>query len=229
MSFRWVLIGGSLLAHGGIVVALGGIRAPASLAATAIEVTETTREPPPPARVEAPPPPSELAPRARSRAKATEAPPADVAPKTPSSSLANLPDFGLELSGGGAPGGLAVARPADPAPRAAPVTKTLERTPAPQKDADGCAEGPSKPKLLDLPRPTYTEAARAAGLEGKVRVELTVDESGRVVAVRALSTLGLGLDEAALAAAKAASFEPAMRCGRPSRSTFTISIRFAAS
>jgi len=59
-------------------------------------------------------------------------------------------------------------------------------------------------------------------------VELTVDETGRVVEVRVLQGLGYGLDEAALAAARSATFEPALRCGKPSRATFTISMRFTA-
>ena len=81
---------------------------------------------------------------------------------------------------------------------------------------------------INVPQPAFTEAARAAGVEGKVRVELTVDETGRVVDVRVLQGLGYGLDEAALSAARSATFEPALRCGKPSRATFTISMRFTA-
>jgi periplasmic protein TonB len=229
-SFRWVLIGGSLLAHGGLVVALGGIRTPAAIAATAIDVTETTKKeaPPPVAEVEPPPPQNDAPPRAPPM-KAAAAPPPEAAPSPVSPSLANLPDLGLELSGGGG-GGPGLAVPAvdrAPLPRALPITKTLEKTPP--KAADACTEGPAKPKLLNLPQPSYTEAARSAGVEGKVRVEVTVDENGKVVDVRILSALGHGLDEAALAAARAASFQPAMRCGRASRATFTIAMRFSAS
>jgi periplasmic protein TonB len=77
-----------------------------------------------------------------------------------------------------------------------------------------------------VPQPLGTEAARAAGIEGKVRVQLTVDETGHVVDVKLLQGLGYGLDEAALAAAKRAEFEPALRCGKPTRATFNISMRF---
>jgi periplasmic protein TonB len=66
----------------------------------------------------------------------------------------------------------------------------------------------------------------AAGIEGKVRVQLTVDETGRVVDVKLLQGLGYGLDEAALAAARQAEFEPAVRCGKAARATFNISMRF---
>ncbi len=233
MSFRWALIGGSLLAHGGLVVALGGIRTPVAIEATSIEVTESKRQPPPAAQVEPPPPPPPVdePPQRPRKAKAADAPPPPEAPPTATQpqALGNLPDFGLELSGGGGQGGIKVLAPG-PTTRApaAPVAKTLSKA-APAKPTDACADPPAKPKLLNLPQPVYTQAARASGLEGKVRVQLTVDESGKVVDVQALSSLGQGLDEAALAAARGATFEPAIRCGRPSRSTFTISIRFSAS
>jgi protein TonB len=228
-SVRWALIGGSLLVHGGLVVALGGIRAPAAIVATAIDVTETTKKkeepPPPPAEVEPTPPPE--APKRAVKAAAA-APPPEAAPTPAAPSLAALPDLGLEMSGGGSGTGMAVpaAAPAAPARTSAPVQKTLERAPP---KADDCTDPPAKPKLLNLPQPAYTEDARAAGVEGKVRVELTVDETGKVASVKVLSSLGHGLDEAAVAAAKGATFEAAIRCGRPSRATFTIAIRFSAS
>jgi len=233
MSLRAVLIGGSLLAHAVAVVALGAVRAPEAITATAIEVVETTKPepPPPPANVEpAPEPvvPPDPPPRAqRAKAPAEAAPPAD-APAPAPNALAALPDLGLELSGGGGPGGMAVP-PAAPAPRAAPTTKTLAAAPAPKRVQDACDEPPAKPKLVKLPQPAYTDTARAAGIEGKVRLEIVVDETGKVIDVKPLTSLGHGLDEAAIAAARAATFEPAQRCGRPSRSTFTIAIRFAAS
>ncbi|MDF2692926.1 MAG: uncharacterized protein K0S65_1309 [Labilithrix sp.] len=232
MSLRAVLIGGSLLAHGVAVVALGSIHASEAISATAIEVVETTKpEPPPPAKVEPTPEPvvpHDPPPRAQHAKGAAEAPPPADAPAPASNALAALPDLGLELSGGGGPGGLAVP-PSAPAPRAAPTTKTLQAAPARRPAQDACDEPPAKPKLVKLPQPAYTEAARSAGIEGKVRLEIVVDETGKVVDVKPLTSLGHGLDEAAIAAARAATFEPAQRCGRPSRSTFTIAIRFAAS
>ncbi len=232
MSLRAALIGGSLFAHAGLVVALGGIHAPRATAATAIEVVEMkSPEPPPPAQI-APPPPEPIVPRdpaPRSRAAKAAAEPAPAATPPRSNALATMPDFGLDLGNAGGPGGLSVP-PAAPAPRAPTSTaKTLERAPAPQRAVDACDEPPAKPKLLNLPQPAYTDAARAANVEGKVRIEIVVDETGKVVSVRALTSLGHGLDEAALNAARSATFEPGMRCGRPSRSTFTVSIRFSAS
>jgi periplasmic protein TonB len=232
VPLRSLLIGGSLFAHGALVGVLGLIRAPVAHDATAIEVTESVKkEPPPPARVDpTPPEPAPETPRARARPAAAAPVPAPEPAVAKTPGLSDLPELGLEMSGGTGGGGLAVPPPAA-APRAsaAPVEKTFAKAAPAPKPIDTCDEGPAKPKLLKLPQPAYTEAARAAGVEGKVRVELTVDETGKVASVRALTTLGHGLDEAALAAARAATFEPAIRCGKPSRSTFTIAIRFSAS
>ena len=46
--------------------------------------------------------------------------------------------------------------------------------------SDGCDEPPAKPKPISVPQPGYTDDAQAAAIEGKVRVQLTVDETGKV-------------------------------------------------
>lgn len=237
MSVRWVLTGGSVLAHAGIVLALGEIRPLERSVATAVQIVEvpspepaapaTEPEPPPPPPPAADPP---LERPAAPQASHQAAPPPDAAPKA-EQAPADLPDFGLELSGGGEGPGLAVARPREtsaPPPRTAQKTLTPE-SPARRAASDPCEEERAKPKLVHLPQPTYTEAARAAGAEGRVRVQMTVDEAGKVVDVKTLAGLGYGLDEAALQAARAATFEAAIRCGKPARSTFTVAIRFSAS
>jgi periplasmic protein TonB len=228
-----LLLGLSLAVHGGLAVLIGRIEVRESRAATAIEIAETQqkRKPePPPAPAEVREPPRQVEKRARRQlaAKAPEPPPL-AAPANAQAALAALPDFGLTLSGGDA-GGLAIAAQGAPAAAGpvarASVKRALSAAPAP---LDECSEPPAKPKPTSVPQPSYTEQARAAGVEGKVRVELTVDESGRVVSVRVISGLGHGLDEAAVAAAQRATFQPAIRCGKPTRATFTISMRFAAS
>ncbi|HEY6728068.1 MAG TPA: TonB family protein, partial [Polyangiaceae bacterium] len=141
-------------------------------------------------------------------------------------------DFGLSLSGG-----VAVAPPTATAGRASAAEPTARSGPAKAAAnlkpvaaaASACGDPPVKPKVLALPRPAYSDQARAAGVEGKVRIQLTVDTSGAVTAVRVLQGLGYGLDEAAVQAAKSARFEPAVRCGKPESSTFTIAMRFTAS
>ncbi len=132
---------------------------------------------------------------------------------------------GSPLSNGGT-GGIAVpvGRPAAAAP-VTTTTKTLSR-PA-RAQADACDEPPAKPKLLSRPTPAYTDEARAASIAGKVRVEITVDEQGRVVSVRVLQGLGYGLDEAAIAAARGMTFEPAVRCGKVASATFKVGFNFS--
>jgi protein TonB len=138
-----------------------------------------------------------------------------------------VPDFGLSLSNG-AGGGLALPA-ASPAlsPTPAATAKTLTRASRAHASPDDCDEPPAKPKLLSRPTPAYTDDARAAGIAGKVRVEITVDEQGRVVSVTVLQGLGHGLDEAAVAAARGMTFEPAVRCGKYAAATFKVGFNFA--
>jgi protein TonB len=60
------------------------------------------------------------------------------------------------------------------------------------------------------PRRLYTDAAKRAGIEGEVVLELLIDTLGRVAATRVVKGLGYGLDESAMRAAKEkCRFEPA--------------------
>jgi periplasmic protein TonB len=219
----------SLLAHGGIALAIGGIQARKTHAATAIEIAESAKkkqaqklEEKPPPKAERPKPSANRRPVA---AQPVEAPPPEASP------LDSLPDLGLALQGGVEGDG--VALPAGPQARAhapgpgakVPVVKRAAKL-ASAGPADTCDEPPAKPKPRSVPQPGYTEQALAAGVEGKVRVQITVDETGRVSDVKLLQGLGYGLDEAALAAARRALFDPALRCGKPVSATFTISMRF---
>ena len=157
-------------------------------------------------------------------------PPDPVAAAHPA--LAAMPDFGINLSGGpGGPGGIAVPMGDPRAPvaaAAAPVKeKTFGSTAAPAVAADDCAEDVVKAKPQGFVQPTYTDDARAAGIEGRVRVKITIDASGTVTDVAVVSGLGHGLDESAIAAARRMTFSPATRCGKAVASTFIFSSRFA--
>src|ERR1700722_11124777 len=174
-----------------------------------------------------PPEPSKAAPRpAPAHARPAAAPRVAAAANAQASSPVDaLPDFGLSLSGGGP--GLAVPSGGGGGPAATTDSKATVLSRATAARSDDCADPPAKPKLLSRPSPTYTDAARAAGISGKVRVEITIDEGGRVVSVRLLQGLGYGLDEAALAAARAMTFEAAVRCGKPASATFKIGFNFS--
>lgn len=189
---------------------------------------EDEKKPQPPKPADAPKAPSipRAAPKPAAPAPLDNAPPRAAAPTTQSAAMAALPDFGLAL-GGTAGGGIAVPTGAggnaDPAgsargPRAA--------VPRPRPADDGCAEEATRPKPLGMVQPSYTDAARAAGVEGRVRVSLSVDASGAVTSASVVSGLGHGLDEAAVAAAKRMKFSAATKCGKGVDATFVVSMRF---
>ncbi|HEX4445808.1 MAG TPA: hypothetical protein VH044_03705, partial [Polyangiaceae bacterium] len=182
---RLQLFAFSLGAHALLGVALGSIPPGHHREVIAISMAET-RKPKVPPHVEPPhdpdpPTPAPRPARAKTAPPAAKAEPAAPTKSAPGSrSLDALPDFGLSLSGGTG-GGMAIpgGGGGGPRPAVAPAAaKVLARAPK----ADECGEPPAKPKLLSRPNPAYTDAARAAGVSGKVRVEITVDEQGRVVA-----------------------------------------------
>lgn len=238
LTSKSLVYGSSLALHGGLAFFMVIAPEPKRTETVTITMAES-KAPEPPAPPKAPevtPPPEAAKPTPNTRpARAAEAAPKAAAepaaaPKSApgAGSLDALPDFGLSLGGGDGPGmavpaggGPAAARTAD-TPRPA---KVLAAKPA----GDTCDEAPTKPKPKSVPQPLYPASAREAGVEGKVRVEITVGPDGKVVSVRLLSGLGHGLDEAALEAARRASFEPGQRCGKPATATFVVSMRFSRS
>lgn len=80
-------------------------------------------------------------------------------------------------------------------------------------------------KAVSLPKPVYPSNARSVGAQGKVVVELTIDETGKVTKARALSGHPL-LQKAAVAAALQARFSPTVLSGAPVPVTGTISYSF---
>jgi TonB family protein len=124
--------------------------------------------------------------------------------------------------------GIAVALPPPQPELATPApVKTLAAAPARSK-AQGTCDRITKPAPVSVPRPDYPLEARAAGIEGKVRIKLTVNELGEVVDATFVQRLGHGFDEAALNAALRARFEPARACGKATTATFTIAMRFSS-
>ena len=85
----------------------------------------------------------------------------------------------------------------------------------------GDPAGPLPENAVDEPAriaaaapPTYPESARRAEVELDLPLELVVSPQGRVVAARALTHPGFGLEEAALAAVRSYLFHPARRARR---------------
>ncbi|MBD0370535.1 MAG: VWA domain-containing protein [Pyrinomonadaceae bacterium] len=81
-------------------------------------------------------------------------------------------------------------------------------------------------RALSLPKPDYPATARAVGASGLVVIEVTVDETGKVIAARLVSGHPM-LKAAAIAAAKQARFAPTKLSGQPVRVTGTINYNFA--
>ena len=97
------------------------------------------------------------------------------------------------------------SRPAEPPP------------PPPVRPGQLVSPGPGvqPPKLVSIDKPRYPPAARRGRVEGEVVISALVDQNGRVKEVKIVRGSGskLGLDEAAVAAAKTARFQPAVKEG----------------
>jgi protein TonB len=213
MKATQLVYGVSAAIHVGIGAALQlvHVKPPAEVVPielTTIEQKKEEKEPEP----EPEPIPEPAPPKPSARPKSAPDPVPVAAP----------PTFGFVMGASTGPGGIAV--PTEPKV-VRQTTRSL--TQAEKKPEAGCATGQTKAKALSMPRPAYTDAARAAAIEGKVRVQLTIDATGAVTDVKVVEGLGSGLDEAAVEALKGAKFAPATECGKPVASTFVVNVRFA--
>jgi periplasmic protein TonB len=230
--------------HVGLFITIVLIPKPERAEAAAIELADIKKKkeppkppppppPPPPDKPKPPPPP----PRAQAQAKtapdtAKAAAPAPMMPMS-EDGFADLGGVALGNGGGGGDGvaiptaGGARAAAASGGGAAAPktVTKKAVQQLAPA-GPDACTQPVVRPKRSVSVQAKYTKDARQAEIEGLVRIEVTVDEGGRVIAARLLNGLGYGLDEAALDAAKKCVFEPATLCGKPVVGTAVVAQRF---
>jgi periplasmic protein TonB len=79
------------------------------------------------------------------------------------------------------------------------------------------AEGVTSPVLLKEVKPRYTADAMREKLQGQVEIQVVVGGDGKVERARVIQSLDtlLGLDDAALAAAKAWVFKPGTKDGQP--------------
>jgi len=90
-----------------------------------------------------------------------------------------------------------------------------------------CTEEPSKPEPVFKTEIEYTASARAEGIEGKLRLKITVGEDGSVLRVEVLASVSPELDAAAVSAVKQWRFRPAMMCGKAvSGGTYVLARRF---
>jgi TonB family protein len=73
----------------------------------------------------------------------------------------------------------------------------------------------TRPRVISKPEPQYTEQARRDGTTGTVVLRVVFSSTGQVINIVAVQTLGNGLTEKAIAAARQIRFHPATRNGQP--------------
>ena len=231
-----ILVGGSLALHVGLGVWMGLLPKEKKSDSVAIALSESKKKkddakPPPPPP---PPPPAPAVAKAKVAAPAPKAaaePPPEAPPPPRAAPAGDAPtamdgfaDLGLAMGGNGMALPSGPGRGAAPAPAAAPpaARKVKELVAA----TDECKEDPVKPKLDRQTQPAYTNEGRQASVEGVVKLEVSVDENGRVTNVKVLKGLGFGLDESAVAAARQWTFKPATRCGKAVSYVVKPGVRF---
>lgn len=138
------------------------------------------------------------------------------------------------------PGPVETAPPPAPAPEPVaqkepePPPKAQEKKPEPEAPRTRAGElveagpGVSPPQLVSFPKPEYPPMARTLRVEGTVVVTVLVDENGQVQDVRMAEPIRqkVGLNEAAVAAARSVRYKPAKKDGVPVKMWTRLRIPF---
>lgn len=104
-----------------------------------------------------------------------------------------------------------------------------EPKPAVQASINGVSRvgnGVSAPRLVHKTEPQYSEEARIAGLQGTVTLYVEIGTDGATHNVRVLHSLGMGLDEEAIAAVSQWQFNPGLKNGAPVAVAASIEVNF---
>ena len=119
-----------------------------------------------------------------------------------------------------------VERPAAPAP--APVQQQPRQPQVQYGDLVQMGPGVSAPKLSSRLDPRYPPAAQKLNRAAQVDIKVLVDEKGRVMDVERIGAkaAGFGFDEAALDAARRATFQPATKDGVRVKMWTTLRVAF---
>jgi protein TonB len=234
------MIVGSLALHGVIATAaLSAAHDKQLRRATTVALAdpEKARKQPEPAKPPPPPPPAPP-PRPRPRVAPTPAPAAPPPEAAPVAHAAPVQtdtvmsnEVGMDMGTGRRREDEIKPAPAPAKPRPATPTRTPIRPDHPAaastSDAGACTEPPGKPEPSLRTDIEYTEEARAAGIEGRLVLRVTVDAQGLVSDVAVVSTVDPALDAAAIAVVKTWRFKPALACGKPvAGGQYTIARRF---
>src|SRR5262249_30279750 len=156
----------------------------------------------PPPREDKPKPKPQPARQVAEAQAKTQVEPAKEAPRPAEVGGDGFADLGgVYLGGGGGatvPGAAAAAAPPPRAVAAAPKATARKVEQLVAAGQGECTEPIVKPKAKTPGQIKYTKEAQEAEIEGVVRVQVTIDETGKVVAAKVLSGLGYGLDERAI-------------------------------
>jgi TonB family protein len=87
--------------------------------------------------------------------------------------------------------------------------------------------GTTFPVLASQIQPEYSEEARKAKYSGTVILNIEVDPSGRVVDLKVVRSLGMGLDEKAVQAVQQWAFKPGTKDGKPVAVEAQVEVHFA--
>ena len=84
----------------------------------------------------------------------------------------------------------------------------------------------TEPVVASRVEPQYSDAARAARIQGTVVMQAVVHEDGSLSIVRIIQKLGFGLDENAQSALEQWRFRPAMQAGQPVAVSLNVEVNF---
>lgn len=112
-----------------------------------------------------------------------------------------------------------------PAPPPLVIKETPKVEPKPEKPVTMVSGGVVNGKATNLVKPVYSAAARAIHAGGQVKVQVTIDENGNVIAANAISGHPLLL-QASTSAAKSSKFSPTTLTGKKVKVTGVIIYNF---
>jgi TonB family protein len=184
---------------------------------------EPAKEPPPAPAAKAPAPAPAPAP------SSAQAPPPSK-PAEPEVEEVSAPEESAPPPGDApAPAPAPVPRPAPP-PAPAPRQQPKAPPEPAVREGELVTMGPGvvPPKLVRFEKPEYPPIARRLRAEGEVVISLLVDETGQVTDTRVVqrASQDVGLEEAALEAARSATYQPATKNGVRVKMWTTLRIPF---
>ncbi|HLO01208.1 MAG TPA: TonB family protein [Pyrinomonadaceae bacterium] len=142
--------------------------------------------------------------------------------ETPPTAAVQTPSVADE---GTASGGTSDTAPAKPAANAERESRPDDAARAEPGKRAPISAGVLNGKAISLPKPDYPPEARAAGAEGVVVIQVTIDELGNVAEARAISGPKM-LQEVSVNAALQAKFTPTLVAGEPVRVTGVLVFNF---